>query len=583
LQNTHGQSTSDNELGQSLRNPPRGFTAKGGRIRDSPTYDSRESGELIEDTPYSPSMHIQVEDLPPPPRQHEVHQVPKPYEDENVSRAKPTRSEARPSVRTPPPPPPNVREGRIVRNHITSPAAPQPSRVSPLAVTKIPRLERIRPNNHNHREPISGPVTPADSGPGTRKRRRDTDTVENIRNVAPRRQLESPEPYIKEEPVSPPPLSTVSHRMIQDEPRRYIEMGPPSPRYAERIVYQSIPDNYSQYDGSVARKISSPGPRRVVSGPAPPVEVYRESDLRRVASTRYLTRQPVSPRPEGSVIPVQAGRPSRAASHFVAQEDLPAVSYRASVQPQRSVYAPDEVRPVSPAVRYSRQVPGDPELIPMAPPPRRIVYDEIGTKYYEAPQADRRASAMPEVRYVQRQPEQPTLSRASTRPEATRIYPDEGYYNRVASPHDTPPNVIGYRSSVQPIARRPTYDPDLEGGYPNRNGYVTVVEYPHERRVERYEDYPRHVESGARMSVRPVDLPYDVASERIHRVQTVQPEQQRFVEVRRDAPPGYVSVRPDAYGRQELIEPHRPNYRYVSTAREMGQPVRSMDGGVIVD
>ena len=560
----------------------RGFTAKGGRIRDSPTYDSRESGELIEDPPYSPALPMPAEDRSPNRTRNEANlHGPRPQED--------SRQRRRPS-------PPN-REGRIVRNHITSPAAPQPSRVSPLAVAKVPRVDRARhdtgePSPRQARQPPSGQRTPiVATPPKSRKRRRDLDASETTRNVAPRRQAESPAPYIKEEPVSPPPLSALPpSRMVQrDEARHPMEMGPPSPRYGERVVYQPVQEDYAYTNGSGLRRVSSPSVRRVVSGPALHQEAHREPDLRRVVSTRYIER-PLSPR--GDLVSV-SGQPrsARAMSHAAAPpEDPPQIVYRASVQPQRPVYVSEE-QPASPIVRYSRQPAQEPDLVPMGPPLRRIIVDEHGNRYYEAPMPDRRASAVPEPRYApesHRSIEQYPSGRASVRPETARAYQDGRYPERWASPQPPSPQYVQYHASVQPSQPRTYYEPD-SNPFRNRNEVVRIVEAPQERRLERAEDYQRGGENIARIpSVRPADVHYDGPGERFQRVHTVQPEQQRYVDVPRNGPMYVrevreVSVRPDdRYAVQEFADAGRQRYRYVSTSHGAGPGPRTVEGDVIM-
>ncbi|KAI4243173.1 MAG: hypothetical protein L6R42_010824, partial [Xanthoria sp. 1 TBL-2021] len=76
---------------------------------------------------------------------------------------------------------PVINEGRVVRNHITSPLAPQPARVSPLAVAKAPQIPQPQDNQ----------------GPGQvlnpKKRRREHEPEPVVRNVAARREPPSPE------------------------------------------------------------------------------------------------------------------------------------------------------------------------------------------------------------------------------------------------------------------------------------------------------------------------------------------------------------------------------------------------------
>ena len=578
--------TSERDSAPNSRVATRGYTAKGGRIRDSPAYDSRESGELVEDAPYSPVLQMPSETFVQRPTNEQAR-----HRNEGNGNRKRPQGDGRQARRATPP----NREGRIVRNHITSPAAPQPSRVSPLAVAKVPRVDRARhdtgePSPRQARQPPSSQHTPViAAAPQSKKRRRDLDAAETSRNVAPRRQIESPVPYIKEEPVSPPPLSALApSRMIQrEEVRRPVDMGPPSPRYGDRIVYQQVPEDYAHMDGSGLRRVSSPSLRRVVSGPSLHQEAYREPDLRRVVSTRYIER-PVSPRDDLVSVSGQP-RSARAMSHYAAPpEDTPPVIYRASAQSQRPTYISDD-RPASPVVRYSRQQAAEPENIPMGPPLRRIVVDEHGNRYYEtpAPVPDRRASAMPEARYapeVPRYVEQLPASRASVRPENVRVYHDGGYAERWASPQPPSPQYIQYRASVQPPQRRINYEAEGDP-YRNRNEIIRIVENPQGRPLERNDEYQRPRESIARVpSVRPADVQYDGGNERYQRVQTVQPEQRRFIDMPSNGPT-YVrevreaSVRPaERYAAPEYADAGRPRYRYVSTSHGIGPGARVVEG-----
>ena len=576
--NVHAD-TSERDNGPNAQGPTRGYTAKGGRIRDSPTYDSRESGELVEDSPYSPAMQVPVEDLPR-----------RPYNDQNgrakhdghMQRTK-SQTDGRRTRRATP----LGRNNRVVRNHITSPAAPQPTRVSPLAVAKVSRVDRAfhytgEPSPRQPRQSASGQPTPViDSAPRSRKRRRELESTEITRNVAPRRQPDSPVPYIKEEPVSPPLQAVPASRALQrEELRRPIEMGPPSPRYGERVVYQPVSEEYGHSEAPGLRRISSPSIRRVVSGPAHQ-EVYREPDLRRVVSTRYIER-PVSPRHDFVSVSGQP-RSSRAMSHYAAPApDEAHYAYRSPVQPTRPTYVHDE-RPASPVVRYVRQPPAESEIVSMPPPTaRRIIVDEYGNQFYEAPVSDRRASMMPEARYAPEPPqhvEQAPLGRASVRPENVRVFHDDGYIRRAVSPPPTQPQYVQYRSSVQPSSQR-IYEHDGASEYRSRPELVRVVEHPQERRLQREGEYERPLDGIVRMqSVRPNEIAYEGPSER-YRVQTVQPEQRRYIDAPRDGPAYLrevreVSVRPEGpYGGgvREYVDQPPPGYQYVS-ARPVSRAV----------
>ena len=588
LQATTTGSTVDRDGIPNTRTAGRGYTAKGGRIRDSPTYDSRESGELVED-PYSPSMQLPAEE----PSRRPPHDQPSRNRNQGDMRRTRSQAEGRQTRRPTPP----SKEGRVVRNHITSPAAPQPSRVSPLAVTKVPRVDRNghetgEPSSRQARHPASGQQTPVvGAPPKSKKRRRELDVGEASRNVAPRRQAESPGPYIKEEPVSPPTLQALPpSRLVQREDiRRPAEMVTP-PRYGERVVYEPVREDYPHLDGPIPRRVASPSVRRVVSGPAAhQTEVYREPDLRRVVGNRYIER-PGSPSQDFVSVSAHP-RSMRAMSHYAApSEETPQTLYRASVQPQRPTYVPED-RPTSPVVRYSRQPPTESEIIPMAPPPRRIIVDGHGNKYYEATVPDRRASAMPEVRYapeVSRRLEEIPAPRASVRPENVRLYHDEGHTRRAVSPQPPSPQYLHYRASVQPQSRHAMYKPESEE-YRRRNEVIRVIERPQGRRIERQEEYHVPHEKVPRLqSVRPNEVQYEMPSERYHRVQTVQPEQHRYIDIPREAPAYVREVREvgiraeDRYAPQEYVEPGRPRYRYVSASQGIGSGPRAGEGDVVM-
>lgn len=139
---------------------------------------------------------------------------------------------------------PEASDMRIVRNHITSPLAPQPARVSPLAVAKGPTVPQTRNNPHQNKarglnatngagrhSPNQG-VQPLTS----RKRRRRTNSGEKARNVAARREA-SPEIRIKEEPLSPQPGALGAWRPPRtEEVERPMYIDSSTPRSAQPNV-----------------------------------------------------------------------------------------------------------------------------------------------------------------------------------------------------------------------------------------------------------------------------------------------------------------------------------------------------------
>ena len=601
----------------------------GGTGRASLKHDNRESGELTEDSPYSPSLQVPVEasrTRQPVPHyqpvernenhQHQHHHDHLTEQNQNHQRHQHRQdppSPQRPARQMSPPRrggrvSPVNREARIVRNHITSPAAPQPARVSPLAVARLPRVERMRhgddgPHNpRNGRRRVSGQQTPIISQPpSARKRRREIDVEEPLRNVAPRRHIESPVPQIKDEPMSPPPfINAPSHQYTsREEGRVPIEIGLDSPRPRERVVYEPVSTDRMYIERSGSRGTTPPAIRRVVSGPSGQIETYREPSLRRIVSTRQVER-PMSPRDTAyyptSTVPA---RSARAMSHYVVHPETEhPSSYRASVQPQNPAYVRGE-RPQSPSVRRFQYSPIEREPAVMAPPPRRIVMDQHGNKYYETPtqRLERRPSVIPEPAYTKdvAGPYEQPVRRASVRPEMADVYLDSRRIPRAMSPGPTspryiePPRYVEYRSSVQPPARQAVYEQG-EDVYRGRNEVVRVVEYPQERRLGRYEEVTRPREVPARMSsVRPQEIHYEIPGEGSHGISSIQPGSPRYVETARDRIPHIREIREtstrvdDRYTRPRYVESSGQRYQYLPAGYSSGYEGRDPDGDVYIE
>lgn len=209
------------------------------------------------------------------------------------------------AARNEPAPSPVQNDMRIVRNHITSPLAPQPARVSPLAVAKAPPVSQIREIQQDERRgPKAGPANPGSKRVSpdqpiqpltNRKRRRGKNSGDMVRNVAPRRENLSPEIRVKEEPVSPqlrpttleawrPPRTEEVQRPVYVDTispqRRGSNNGGPAPRRNERLA---------QVQMSEPGRPFSPVERRNVHGNGHFIEINDEPDLRRVATTRQVS------------------------------------------------------------------------------------------------------------------------------------------------------------------------------------------------------------------------------------------------------------------------------------------------------
>lgn len=357
----------------------------------------------------------------------------------------------------------------------------------------------------SRRNSPSGPAPPLQN---PRKRRREEKRQEKRREQqANKRVVHSPEPYIKEEPQSPPPFAESQpskRRALQPLLNDVEVMSPRGPIY------------YREYDEPSSPTVIHAPPRR----PQP-----QEQDLRRVASLQY-TRRPYSPSASGGEVYAAPPeyRPTRASSHAYA--DRPEVPVFREA-PTRASMAP----------RYVRERSRSPIYEPM-PPPRRIVVDQYGNKYYAAP-VDARESAVPPSRRIEVDPyyeravtREPTM-RAPTRPET---YEDE----------------LGQRMPPPPPRRyMEAVEPELTEARPYRQREASrrpvEVEYRPQGVVER-RPVPQFEDMGP-----PQYMP--------SRAYSVRPEA-----VRRELPEGYI--------RHESIQPGsirasaQPRFREVSLAHQ---------------
>ena len=489
--------------------------------------------------------------------------------------------------------PPSVVQNdmRVIRNHITSPVAPQPARVSPLAVAKVPPLAQGPHNVDGSEDPFQGPraevlsarpsQNPSLQPLNSRKRRRGIDANERARNVIPRRDNASPEVRIKDEPMSPPPMP--GPREVWQPPRRqevqrpiYIDSDSPQIRDRGRVVYNHRPiDRSTEVYLPEERRPMTPVVRRIVSRAGQRFDAYDEPDLRRVVSARQV-RAPLSPI-EQYTVPHPAS--ARAPSQVYLPQAGPPRDYRASVQPPPAMYI-DRDRSVSPIQHTARATPFAREVIPMAPPARRIIRDEHGPRYIEAEMHPARHGSIAPVRrpseFVPRYEEIAPHIPGVRDPQLVEAYDERHYVPRVASP--TSPRYIEYTppSRARPVIDRETGAVYSEYPYAAPNDGVRIVEYVDSQPVGRYEDAIRPREAATRMqSVRPVSGRYEIPREEVARVQSVRPEQDRIVSLggRREMVPQpgrqmsvraeEVYARPMGYAVEE-----RPQYQYTDGMRE---------------
>lgn len=485
------------------------------------------------------------------------------------------------------------RDVRVVRNHITSPAAPQPSRVSPLAVAKVPPITQVRSERHMEPDPPrhgsaraspEAPVQPIKS----RKRRRMQDPGDALRHVAPRQAAESPKPYIKEEPVSPPPFSDIPAPVTtrnRQAPERPVYVDSTSPRYTpvpERgdhsqrgVVYE--PERYvNRYDmaspgePSVARVPSQTGYRRPMRD---------NQDLRRVASLQHA-RHPEIPQdyPEPSVQP----RSMRATSYVVERPTQPERTSRYYEEPLQSYprrYIQPEDESAAPAPRFRDNYDEmEIEPRPMGPPQRRIVVDEHGNQYYEpAPKVQQ----LPPVRHAKVDPynDRPQVRNRSLRAASIMedAYGERRYVQEMPPPPPTYRRVADHARSVAP-ERRP-YAREYDDKEPvMRSGSVQVRDYPPRHQTAYVEDHGLPREDMVRVaSVRPQHRQYEEPREVMQRVQSVRPggrEVSVYVDDEQRQPREYVPSDRQGYGmarpaREERFYEDEGDRMVIDGGREM--------------
>ncbi|KAF1968099.1 hypothetical protein BU23DRAFT_558792 [Bimuria novae-zelandiae CBS 107.79] len=336
-------------------------------------------------------------------------------------------------------------------------------------------------NGSSRRQSPTGPVPPIQNG---RKRKREWKKNNTTKRAAP-----SPEPYIKEEPQSPPPFAQYS-----DPPsskRRALQPPPNGLEVAERaqpIYYrdQELARSARTYDEPLSPSIARPSQRRLDRD---------DQDLRRVASVQYA-RRPYSPT-NNDMYAAPSSRQVRAASYVFTERPLEPPVYReASVRPSA---APRYV-PEHPQVDYLERA-QSPVTSPMtmAPPPRRIVVDQYGNKYYAAP-VDARESVAPPSRRVEADP---YYERAMTReptlraPARAELYEEDGVQMMPPPPRRymaaSEADVVDSRAYRREVSRRPVE---------SERGPYEVIE---RRPIAQYEEMgpPREYLPSRAYSVRP--------------------------------------------------------------------------------
>ncbi|KAL2052051.1 hypothetical protein ABVK25_007743 [Lepraria finkii] len=513
----------------------------------------------------------------------------------------PAREYGRRNENPPSPLPNNV---RVIRNHITSPVAPQPARVSPLAMAKVPQVSRIqgesrRPSRVSNAGNLSAGQSPNATGQpsSSKKRRRGPDSGEQMRNVVPRRDLGSPVVRIKDEPVSPPPFANgdSSLRRVDQRPeasrRLYVDTTGPQYRDQEQVFQQPRVVELSAYGHVIDdRGPLTPTTRSVISRNGQRYYANEEQDLCRIVSARQVRAPMSSPPPYAVQYSAPQPRAMRAASQVYVSPTGQGVPqhHRASVHPQPAAYV-NEDRSLSPPLRRAPQSPNGRHSIVMAPPPRRIIVDQWGNRFMEAPMpVEHQVSVTPVMRrneYDSRYEQVAPRSAGVRQPQLVSV--DEGQYiRRAASPafleYPTPSRI---RQVVGP--RGDVYEGEQ---YITRNESPQVAGYSEHRPAGRYEEFAAPQERIMRIkSVRPVDRQYEMPREQITRVQSVRP-QPRIVSLgerpeQRPQVVRQVNIRPEnGSGRQtSFAVDDKPKYQYASQGQERGYVEEIQNDGAVYE
>ena len=452
---------------------------------------------------------------------------------------------------------------RIVRSHITSPLAPQPSRVSPLAVAKAPPFlqnTRHRPDrsyqnagqfDHNRQSPDYA------QAPENSRKKRKLDKKANRMKKRKGNTAGSPGTHIKDEPVSPPPFHDVQPLgaqklrpassnvpiYIDDEPVQQMRYLPVQDRFAQPLPRQVV------YEEPILPR-SDPRPYSR-AGVRPFMK--EDQDLRRVASLHNMRTEPPV-----EYVDIAYNTPTRAKPPSYAAVDTPHTPHSAPVRSNREPTYLDERHAArqdramgSPAPAYRM----DPNLevryrtpVMLPPEQRRLVQDQYGNQFYEI---ITRQPALPQrsidVESVNGNTYAHTDRAGSVFIEPTR---ETRYYP------DMPPPQISYRR-IGEMSRAPAVDARQisDVSHLQRSASVQVVDYA-PRQTNLADD---RIVSRAPVrigSVRPQEPRYEEVRLPVSRVQSVRPVEREgsvLMDDRSHIRREYVPLQPE----------HQPLYRRV--------------------
>lgn len=475
----------------------------------------------------------------------------------------------------------------ILRAHNLSPVAPQPAHVSPLAIShqapapqqEAPPLQAtpaqvaaLRNDHSNGSSPESSP-----QGRGNKKnkkgKKRKSDRLAN--NVA--------SPYIKPEPRSPSPMSSLPYSRPNKRPRQ-------AQRHGQDLIYDEAPPAdtlasaqpptlpIASYRDDRDAAYASPnshhmrqGSRSVVLTESPRYEREYRDEFRPVETIRYVRR--VSPPSNMHQFSPSEVRTIRSISRAAMERPY---SYHDVRDPPRTVVRPatDRARSRSPIAVEERAptVMGPPRL-----PASRVVVDEFGREYIDPSSRQEpviiRRSVAPRPMYGELDecydPRRTTtrVVRRSVAPASAHGEPEIVYEQRAPPPRAVSTMPAPGRYDDEIVYHRPT---SPTARYTTMRRVVTRPEYAlPEHRYYRERDYPSQPPthtSGDFYEVRGNDPPreYIVRSTSVRPEMPTRPEVMRMSSVRPETIPGEYGapIHPDpqsrAYSVRTMAAPPLP-------------------------
>ncbi|KAH0414359.1 hypothetical protein KCU90_g15770, partial [Aureobasidium melanogenum] len=365
-------------------------------------------------------------------------------------------------------------QATVITSHLSQLAAPQPAQVSPLTLAKPPGLTQSQtsypsapnsqlpasphayqsssayrqqfesddsttsPRNSNQTSPVG--ASKKQRGKGKKRKREADREAKEARKNRPKPSAPSPEPYIKPEPVSPPPFAAPA--ALQPSRTRPYQLPPDVEAVSGPRSYYHDPPPPSMHYGLDG--VSSPTVIRV-SSPGLYARPRRDDqDLRRVASL-HAAHRPVSP----------MARVSSPAGYRTVSQPFPERGARygdEAVRASQVQYVRSERSVTPPHLRAAREAP----MAPPPPPTRRIVVDQYGNRYHaNEPEAQPRISVAPQLRpegelVYERAPSRQPVAYAGQ--PAHNIYDDE--HGMRMPPPPPPVRRVVEQAEIAPIDYR---------------------------------------------------------------------------------------------------------------------------------